>query len=126
MKKSSRKGEAQQTTIEPKCIPDVPLDVFIEVRTLDTYLFHSGCEVLPYGSQIASHLVPADLLTLSRISKRVRQVLLSRSSRLVWAAARLNNVPKTPDPPSFVSEPLFACLMFGTECMVCYIQCFAG
>ena len=74
-----------------------------------------ACDVVDL--QIVSHLLPADLLSLSRVSKRVRSLVFSPSSRYLWTAARGNVVPNLPL-PARISEPRFANLLFGQFCMV--------
>ncbi|RPD59168.1 hypothetical protein L226DRAFT_488685 [Lentinus tigrinus ALCF2SS1-7] len=69
--------------------------------------------------EVASHLKPLDILHLSRVSNTFRKLLLSRSSRRIWAAARKNMVPEIPDGPDDVSEPLYARLLFERYCMTC-------
>ncbi|RPD59163.1 hypothetical protein L226DRAFT_572164 [Lentinus tigrinus ALCF2SS1-7] len=69
--------------------------------------------------EVASHLKPLDILHLSRVSNTFRKLLLSRSSRRIWAAARKNMVPEIPDGPSDLSEPLYARLLFERHCMKC-------
>ncbi|TFK88776.1 hypothetical protein K466DRAFT_56620 [Polyporus arcularius HHB13444] len=76
----------------------MPLDVFFEV---------------------ASHLKPVDLLHLARVSSAFRKMLLSRSSRRIWIAARNNIVPEIPDGPDDLSEPRYARLLFERDCTNC-------
>ncbi|KAH9855825.1 hypothetical protein C2E23DRAFT_552119 [Lenzites betulinus] len=77
---------------------NMPLDVFFE---------------------IASHLHPLDILRLSRTSKEFRTMLLSRTSRHVWAAARETVVPPLPACPAHLSEPKYATIVFENLCMAC-------
>jgi hypothetical protein len=98
---------------------EMPLDIFVEVRIellsvtygalLSGVAFHRL-------SQIAFHLHPRDLLYLSRATKRLREMFMSKESRLVWRAAFENaDVPEQPD---CLSEPLYAALLFDYHCMV--------
>ncbi|KAI0338123.1 hypothetical protein BDW22DRAFT_1363238 [Trametopsis cervina] len=76
---------------------DMPMDIFLEVMAF---------------------LHPLDLLHLSRVSRSFRKILLHRSSRLMWVAAR-RNANNPPDPPSHLSEPKYAALVFEHSCMAC-------
>ncbi|KAF9262583.1 hypothetical protein L218DRAFT_867203 [Marasmius fiardii PR-910] len=67
--------------------------------------------------EIFSHLTPHDLLNLSRTSKDLRKLLLSRSTILVWKSARMN-VEGLPDIPDDMSEPAYAHLCFDVRCHV--------
>ncbi|KAI0695439.1 hypothetical protein C8T65DRAFT_46348 [Cerioporus squamosus] len=69
--------------------------------------------------EIASHLHPTDVLQLARVSRDLRAMLLSRTSRHVWIAARKNVSPPPPDCPEFLSEPRYAYLLFERFCMLC-------
>ncbi|KAH9968565.1 hypothetical protein BJV74DRAFT_868159 [Russula compacta] len=63
---------------------------------------------------IFSRLGPMDLVNLSRTSKALRRLLMSRKSMWVWIAARRNTgVTGAPDPPEDMSEPAWALLLFG-------------
>ncbi|KAF5381222.1 hypothetical protein D9757_007847 [Collybiopsis confluens] len=68
---------------------DMPLDIIFEV----------------FG-----HLDPGDLLRLSRTSKDLRQILMSKSSELIWRIAR-DNVPELPARPEDLNEPQYARLI---------------
>ncbi|KAI5995363.1 hypothetical protein EDC04DRAFT_2802323 [Pisolithus marmoratus] len=68
--------------------------------------------------EIFGHLNPLDVLRLARTTKEFRRVLMHRSSRSVWIAAR-NNLPDLPDCPPYMSEPQFANLVFDTHCHEC-------
>ncbi|KAI0692987.1 hypothetical protein C8T65DRAFT_833816 [Cerioporus squamosus] len=83
---------------KPSLLLSMPLDMFFEV---------------------ASHLKPVDILHLSRVSSPFQKMLLSRTSRRVWAAARRNIVPEIPAGPDDLSEPLYARLLFERDCTNC-------
>ncbi|KAG9008730.1 hypothetical protein FRB95_000410 [Tulasnella sp. JGI-2019a] len=70
-------------------------------------------------AEIASNLTPFCLLTLSRSSKRLRDILISDSSKPIWRAARAS-IQDLPDCPQDLSEPQYARLMFEGECYVCH------
>ncbi|KAL0563817.1 hypothetical protein V5O48_018246 [Marasmius crinis-equi] len=67
---------------------------------------------------IFGYLNPQDLLHLSRTNKDLRNLLLSRSTILVWKEAR-SNVEGLPDIPEDLSEPAYAHLCFDTQCYLC-------
>lgn len=69
-------------------------------------------------SQICSFLHPKDMLHLSRTSKGLRQIFMSRHSLGVWRAvlASLDGLPPCPDD---LSEPAYASLIFDQYCHVC-------
>lgn len=67
--------------------------------------------------QILGHLNPLDVLRLARTTKQFRSMLMHKSSRFIWIAAR-KNVPDLPDCPPYMSEPQFANLVFDTHCHV--------
>lgn len=68
--------------------------------------------------EIFGHLNPLDVLRLARTTKEFRRLLMHRSSRCIWIAAR-NNLPDLPDCPPYMSEPQFANLVFDTHCHEC-------
>ncbi|KAL0577161.1 hypothetical protein V5O48_004838 [Marasmius crinis-equi] len=68
-------------------------------------------------SEILSLLTPYDLLRLSRTSKDLRKILMSKSSLSVWKASRNN--AGVPDPMPTMSEPAFARLLFDSHCHFC-------
>ena len=63
---------------------------------------------------------PRDLLSLARTTRAFRAFLMNpRSARLSWRAAREGQVkPPMPECPSFLSEPAYANLVFGSVCQV--------
>ncbi|KAH7338484.1 hypothetical protein B0J17DRAFT_662658 [Rhizoctonia solani] len=68
--------------------------------------------------EIASYLFPIDLISLSRSSKLLRNLLMRRSSRHIWTGA-MRNVPGLPLCPSNMSEPHYLALLFTKNCMEC-------
>ncbi|KDQ62846.1 hypothetical protein JAAARDRAFT_202398 [Jaapia argillacea MUCL 33604] len=78
-------------------LPTLPLDILFE---------------------IFSHLLPIDILHLSRTTKALRRVLLHRSSTSIWRAA-LSNVEDLPECPEDLSEPQYANLAFSPHCHNC-------
>ncbi|PBK64123.1 hypothetical protein ARMSODRAFT_472601 [Armillaria solidipes] len=68
-------------------------------------------------------LHPSDLLRLSRTNLQFRSVLMSRSSEIVWRAAR-SDIPKLPGPPPGLSEPAWANLAFDSTCHVRLCSCY--
>ena len=67
--------------------------------------------------QIATHLTPVDLLHLARTSKRLRSIFMNKAQRHLWVAAR-KNMDGLPDPPSELSEPRYAAVLFSPVCFV--------
>jgi hypothetical protein len=71
--------------------------------------------------KIFGHLLPSDLLTLSRVNKDFRQLLMSRRSLFLWKRS-YNLVSDAPPCPEDMSEPAWAHLLFGGNyCYVCYL-----
>ncbi|KAJ3915366.1 hypothetical protein F5877DRAFT_69955 [Lentinula edodes] len=68
---------------------------------------------------ILCHLDPGDLLRLSRASKGLRNILLSRTSESIWRVARENFIPGLPRLPMDMNEPQYARLFFDMSCYVC-------
>jgi hypothetical protein len=73
------------------------------------------------------NLEPLDLIRVSRVSKYLRSVLLSRSSRVVWLKS-LASVEDLPPRPDDLSDVQYAVLMFDPTCSVCrplnlYMSC---
>ncbi|CAE6446928.1 unnamed protein product [Rhizoctonia solani] len=69
-------------------------------------------------TEIASHLWPADILTLARLNKFFRNMLMDRSSIHIWHDA-MSNVPGLPDCPPDMSEPRYLALVFLKTCTSC-------
>ncbi|KAF9474664.1 hypothetical protein BDN70DRAFT_815322 [Pholiota conissans] len=67
--------------------------------------------------EIFGLLDPLDLLHLARTNKTLRNMLMHRSSRAVWKAAR-TNIPGLPDCPDDLNEPRYAELVFVARCSV--------
>ena len=68
--------------------------------------------------QIFSHLLPSDLLSVSRVNRAFRAVLLSRNSSFLWnACLRLCGAPPS---PSDMSPPAWTHLLFGGA--YCYVS----
>ena len=67
--------------------------------------------------QMASYMTPEDLLNLSRTSVGLRRILMSKSSKRVWVAARMMQEIIPPCPPD-LNEPQYADLLFGKGCSV--------
>ncbi|KAI0250347.1 hypothetical protein BJV78DRAFT_591563 [Lactifluus subvellereus] len=62
--------------------------------------------------EILGHLPPSDLLSLSRVTKAFRQLLMSRRSLFLWKTS-YSLVPEVPTCPEDMSEPAWAHLLFG-------------
>ncbi|KAM5540102.1 hypothetical protein V8D89_006242 [Ganoderma adspersum] len=68
--------------------------------------------------QIAAHLHPLDMLNLSRTSKLLRSIMLSKHSRSAWIAS-LGSVQGLPPCPWIMNEPFYAALLFDHYCLWC-------
>ncbi|KAL1673716.1 hypothetical protein EV122DRAFT_270186 [Schizophyllum commune] len=69
--------------------------------------------------EILARLAPKDLLSMSRVSKAFRGMLLDRATaRALWRNA-LARVPGLPPPPKGMSEPRLVYLIYGTNCQFC-------
>ncbi|KAF5372844.1 hypothetical protein D9758_001536 [Tetrapyrgos nigripes] len=68
--------------------------------------------------EVFKYLDPLDILHLSRTSKDLRGILMSRSSADIWEAARAN-VEDLPPLPSDLNEPQYASLAFDSFCHNC-------
>ncbi|KAI0329839.1 hypothetical protein GY45DRAFT_1337187 [Cubamyces sp. BRFM 1775] len=85
-----------------------------------THILDLPCDLF---YEVASHLRPYDILQLSRSSKELRAILLSRKSRGIWVAARRNMVPPMPDcPEEHLSEPRYAQLFYERTCDACGVN----
>ncbi|KAF8907417.1 hypothetical protein CPB85DRAFT_1311757 [Mucidula mucida] len=78
-------------------IADTPLDVLFE---------------------IFSYLDPIDLLRISRTTKDLRQLLMSKSSALIWERARLA-IEGLPPKPDDLNDPQYINLLFDKYCHEC-------
>ncbi|KAJ3562951.1 hypothetical protein NP233_g9257 [Leucocoprinus birnbaumii] len=68
-----------------------------------------------YG--IIMYLHPQDVLNLSRSTRRLRQLLMTRDARFAWKTS-LSTVEGLPRCPSDLSEPQYANLAFDQHCHV--------
>ncbi|EUC57214.1 hypothetical protein RSOL_213100 [Rhizoctonia solani AG-3 Rhs1AP] len=69
-------------------------------------------------TEIASHLLPVDVISLSHCNKFFRNMLMNRSSRHIWTSA-INNVEDLPPCPPDMSEPYYVKLLFLPWCTIC-------
>lgn len=97
-------------------INSMPIDVLYEVRIYQ-YLHRVSLGINTYRLQIFTYLHPQDILSLSRSTHRLRQLLMTRDAKFVWKSA-LSNVHGFPFCPPDLSEPQFASLAFDEECHV--------
>ena len=72
--------------------------------------------------QIFYYLAPGDLLRLARTSNDLRGILMSKSSEIIWRAAR-RNVEDLPPLPLDLNEPQYAHLLFESYCHVGACSC---
>ncbi|CUA70927.1 hypothetical protein RSOLAG22IIIB_09201 [Rhizoctonia solani] len=78
-------------------------------------LFNMPIEII---TEVASHLMPVDIITLSRSNKLFRNLLMNQSSAHIWHAA-MKNVSGLPPCPESMSEPSYLALIFTKTCLVC-------
>ncbi|KAG9079866.1 hypothetical protein FS749_008206 [Ceratobasidium sp. UAMH 11750] len=71
--------------------------------------------------KIMSCLLPADVLSLARSNKSIRNLLMSRASRPLWQAA-FHNIPHMPPCPQSLCEPQYASLVFSETCSTCGVK----
>ncbi|KAF9073121.1 hypothetical protein BDP27DRAFT_1319432 [Rhodocollybia butyracea] len=96
MPEQFRKVRGRRGLLE-RLAKDVPLDVIFEIfRYLDS----------------------SDILRLSRTSKDLRGILMSRSSERIWRTAR-ENIADLPPLPFDLNEIQYAHLLFDPSCHVC-------
>ncbi|KAH8108785.1 hypothetical protein DFH11DRAFT_1631329 [Phellopilus nigrolimitatus] len=67
--------------------------------------------------EVAASLNPHDILNMSRSSRSLRSLLMSKQSKSIWRAARQSL--DMPECPSDLSEPEYADLVFGRGCYLC-------
>jgi F-box domain len=102
-------------------LPSMPLDILYEVRdiSLIQYQVNQSWTGVAPGTKIFGHLPPSGLLSLSRVSKAFRQLLMSRSSLFLWKTS-YSLIPDVPTCPEDMSEPAWAHLLFGGA--YCYVR----
>jgi hypothetical protein len=97
----------------------MPLDIIFEV-TFGFSEFLNPFNVIFLYAQIFSSLAPVDLISLTRSSKRLREILMTRKAITIWRAAARDQAPDAPGCPPDMSEPAWGNLLFGgTKCQVC-------
>ncbi|KAG8684960.1 hypothetical protein FRC08_013385, partial [Ceratobasidium sp. 394] len=69
-------------------------------------------------AEVASYLMPADLLSLARSNKFFRKIFMSRSSQYIWQTT-FKNLPDLPPCPPELCEPQYASLIFSKTCSKC-------
>lgn len=78
-------------------LPGMPLDILFEI----------------FG-----HLLPRDVLHLSRATKSLRNILMRRSAVSIWKNAFSNLRIKPPSRPSDMTEPQWTSFLFDSYCQV--------
>ncbi|PPQ69575.1 hypothetical protein CVT24_001375 [Panaeolus cyanescens] len=68
--------------------------------------------------EIFGHFLPADLLSLGRVSQEFRQLVMSAEFKSIWVQCRAQ-IPNSPECPQDITEPMFAELAFGKGCLMC-------
>ncbi|THH03238.1 hypothetical protein EW145_g6415 [Phellinidium pouzarii] len=74
--------------------------------------------------EIAHYIGPDDLLRLSRSSKALRDLLMSKASRMIWRAAE--KLVGLPECPMDLSSPQYASFIFDTFCTDCQWKSIRG
>ncbi|KAH7332971.1 hypothetical protein B0J17DRAFT_677073 [Rhizoctonia solani] len=69
-------------------------------------------------TEVASHLLPGDIISLSRANKFFRNLLIHRSAIHIWHST-MKNVQGLPPCPEGMSEPHFLALLFSKTCSMC-------
>ena len=69
-------------------------------------------------TEIASYLLPADIIVLSRLNKFFRGLLMNKSSAHVWHSS-MRNVKGLPPCPEDLSIPHYLNLLFSKNCSMC-------
>ncbi|KAB5588619.1 DEAD/DEAH-box helicase [Ceratobasidium theobromae] len=69
-------------------------------------------------TEIASHLLPGDIISLARSNKNFRGLLMNRSSSHIWHSAMKNAKGLPPCPPD-LSVPHYLALIFSKYCTMC-------
>ncbi|KAG6886638.1 hypothetical protein C0992_003030 [Termitomyces sp. T32_za158] len=65
--------------------------------------------------EIFMYLTPVEVLSLSRMCKALRRILMTKTAEYVWKQARLN-LEDFPDCPDDLNEPQFANFIFSSLC----------
>ncbi|CAE6512125.1 unnamed protein product [Rhizoctonia solani] len=74
-------------------------------------------------NEIATHLLPMDLLSLARSNKFFRSLFMSRTAQHFWQKA-LANTPAIPSCPLDLNEPQYVSLIFSKTCSSCGVKVF--
>ncbi|CAE6473821.1 unnamed protein product [Rhizoctonia solani] len=69
-------------------------------------------------TEVASHLLPGDIISLARSNKFFRSLLMNRSAIHIWHGA-MKNVEGLPPCPEGMSEPHYLSLLFSKTCSMC-------
>ncbi|CAE6358899.1 unnamed protein product [Rhizoctonia solani] len=69
-------------------------------------------------TEVASYLLPGDILSLARSNKFFRNLLMDRSAIHIWHGA-MRNVKALPPCPPGMSEPHYLSLLFSKTCSMC-------
>ncbi|KAJ1300166.1 hypothetical protein OPQ81_011918 [Rhizoctonia solani] len=69
-------------------------------------------------TEIASYLMPIDIISLSRANRFFRNMLMNRSSGHVWHRS-MRNIRGLPPCPPDLSEPYYLSLLFSKHCTMC-------
>ncbi|CEL62271.1 hypothetical protein RSOLAG1IB_10335 [Rhizoctonia solani AG-1 IB] len=89
-------------------------------QKVDPYLRFNRLLSLPpeIFNEIASCLLPTDILNLAQSSKFFRGIFMSRTSRQIWRAV-MHSVPLLPPCPLELAEPQYISLIYSKMCSSC-------
>ncbi|KAF4601108.1 hypothetical protein EYR40_005216 [Pleurotus pulmonarius] len=79
-------------------------------------LINLPCEIILKIVEVAH---PKDMLTMARVSKQFRGLLLHPSSASLWRHSLSLHEPALPECPASMSEPCWAHLVFEEQCTFC-------
>ncbi|KLO05648.1 hypothetical protein SCHPADRAFT_717789 [Schizopora paradoxa] len=91
-----------------------PVRKFRGIRGKLTPMLHLPNEIF---LEIAHYLGPETLLQMSRATRDLREVLMSKYSKSIWRASWSSS--SIPLPPAYFCEPFYAALLFDKCCLNC-------
>lgn len=93
---------------------DAPVEIFCEVCL--PHMFFYKAHSLIIRRKVARYFSPLDLLNLSRVSRQLRDFLLSKVNKSIWVLS-LKSLDLPPCPED-LNEPQYASLVFDNYCNV--------
>ncbi|KAG6876418.1 hypothetical protein C0993_003265, partial [Termitomyces sp. T159_Od127] len=111
-----QKRRKQSTSNTPSLHPSLQLKNVRGRRGALKDIVEMPLEIL---HEIFMYLTPGELLSLSRMCKALRCILMTKSAENIWKQARLNLDDELPDCPDDLNEVQFANLIFTPLCDGC-------